>query len=126
MKIDGVEVHESVWAGLETVCDMWRRGKFFTYPGFCIACGTTLFYYLVPANTYMMSVGAFEDQSPFRLVREIFIDCDADTVLLKVHQVGGAACHEGYKSCFYRKLAGGELSVIAERVVDPHALYGKK
>jgi phosphoribosyl-AMP cyclohydrolase len=39
--------------------------------------------------------------------------------------VGGAACHEGYKSCFFRKLEGGELTVIAERVVDPRAVYGK-
>lgn len=42
--------------------------------GFCRACGTTLFYYLVPAGSYLMSVGAFDDQAPFRLVREIFID----------------------------------------------------
>jgi hypothetical protein len=42
--------------------------------GFCSACGTTLFYFLKPVETYMMSVGAFDDQAPFRLVREIFID----------------------------------------------------
>ena len=42
--------------------------------GFCKACGTTLFYYLKPTQSYLMSVGAFDDQSPFRLVREIFID----------------------------------------------------
>lgn len=46
--------------------------------GFCKTCGTTLFYFLVPASTYMMSVGAFDDQSPFRLVREIFIDAKPD------------------------------------------------
>ena len=50
-----------------------------------------------------------EESGHVQEVREIFIDCDADTVLLKVHQVGGAACHEGYKSCFFRKLAEGEL-----------------
>ena len=66
-----------------------------------------------------------EESGNVQEVREILIDCDDDTVLLKVHQVGGAACHEGYKSCFYRKLAGGELTVIAERVVDPRTLYGK-
>jgi hypothetical protein len=42
--------------------------------GFCASCGTTLFYFLKPTQMYMMSVGAFDDQSPFRLVREIFID----------------------------------------------------
>jgi phosphoribosyl-AMP cyclohydrolase len=66
-----------------------------------------------------------EESGHVQEVRDILIDCDADTVLLKVKQVGGAACHEGYKSCFFRKLADGELSVIAERVVDPRAIYGK-
>jgi phosphoribosyl-AMP cyclohydrolase len=58
-------------------------------------------------------------------VREVLIDCDADTVLLKVEQVGGAACHEGYASCFFRKVEGGELKAVAERVVDPKAVYKK-
>lgn len=42
--------------------------------GFCTTCGTTLFYVLRPTQTYMMSVGAFDDPTPFRLVREIFVD----------------------------------------------------
>jgi phosphoribosyl-AMP cyclohydrolase len=44
---------------------------------------------------------------------------------LKVRQVGGAACHEGYKSCFFRKVEGGELAVVAERVFDPKEVYGQ-
>src|SRR5205814_2923756 len=56
----------------------------------------------------------------------IYIDCDADTVLLKVKQIGGAACHEGYSSCFFRKLEGDELHVIGERIFDPNAVYKKK
>ncbi|MBP1684228.1 MAG: Phosphoribosyl-AMP cyclohydrolase [Deltaproteobacteria bacterium] len=59
-------------------------------------------------------------------VREIRVDCDADAVLLKVHQRGGAACHEGYKSCFFRKVEPTGWHVVAERVVDPEKLYGKK
>jgi phosphoribosyl-AMP cyclohydrolase len=59
-------------------------------------------------------------------VREVLIDCDADTVLLKVEQVGGAACHEGYASCFFRKVEGGELKVVAERVIDPKVVYGER
>jgi phosphoribosyl-AMP cyclohydrolase len=66
-----------------------------------------------------------EESGHVQEVRDILIDCDADTVLLKVKQVGGAACHEGYKSCFFRKLEGDELTVIAERVVDPRTVYGK-
>jgi phosphoribosyl-AMP cyclohydrolase len=56
-------------------------------------------------------------------VKEIFVDCDEDTVLLKVIQKGGAACHMGYKSCFYRKLDGDELQIIDERVFDPDEVY---
>ena len=67
-----------------------------------------------------------EESGHVQEVRGIFVDCDADAVLLKVEQIGGAACHEGYKSCFFRELAEGELTVIAERVVDPKAVYAKK
>ena len=66
-----------------------------------------------------------EESGHVQEVRGIYIDCDADAVLLKVEQIGGAACHEGYKSCFFRELDEGELKVIAERVVDPKAVYGK-
>ena len=52
-------------------------------------------------------------------VREVLVDCDADAVLLKVEQAGGAACHEGYASCFFRRLDDGEWRVIASRVVPP-------
>ena len=56
-------------------------------------------------------------------VRDIFIDCDEDTVLLKVEQVGGAACHTGYRSCFYRRLAGGGIEIKGERMFDPKEVY---
>jgi phosphoribosyl-AMP cyclohydrolase len=45
-------------------------------------------------------------------VREILVDCDADAVLLKVEQVGGVACHEGYRSCFFRRAEGGQLRIV--------------
>ncbi len=66
-----------------------------------------------------------EESGHVQEVRGVYVDCDADTVLLKVKQVGGAACHEGYKSCFFRELAGGELAVVGERVFDPEQVYGK-
>ena len=56
-------------------------------------------------------------------IREVYVDCDHDTVLLKVHQVGGAACHEGYRSCFYRKVEDGELKAAGVRVFDPMEVY---
>ena len=66
-----------------------------------------------------------EESGNVQEVREIYIDCDADTVLLKVHQIGGAACHEGYPSCFFRRVEGDELKVVGERVFDPKAVYKK-
>ncbi len=56
-------------------------------------------------------------------VREIRIDCDDDTVVLKVEQVGGAACHTGYRSCFYKKIENGEVKIIGEPVFDPKEVY---
>jgi len=56
----------------------------------------------------------------------VFIDCDIDTILVKVHQVGDAACHEGYKSCFFRQITPEGLRVVAQRVFDPDEVYGKK
>jgi phosphoribosyl-AMP cyclohydrolase len=67
-----------------------------------------------------------EESGNVQEVRSISIDCDADTVLLKVTQVGGAACHEGYESCFFRELTGEEETRITEgRVFDPAAVYHK-
>ncbi len=66
-----------------------------------------------------------EESGHVQEVEAVFVDCDADTILLKVRQVGGAACHEGYKSCFFRQVDGERLRVIAERVFDPSAVYKK-
>ncbi len=67
-----------------------------------------------------------EESGNVQLVRGVFVDCDADTILLKVEQLGGAACHEGYKSCFFRQVTPTGLQVIGERVFDPAQVYGKK
>lgn len=56
-------------------------------------------------------------------VREIRVDCDLDTVVIKVEQVGGAACHKGYKSCFFRVVEGNEFKIVEERVFDPEKVY---
>src|ERR1022692_4706401 len=66
-----------------------------------------------------------EESGNVQEVKEIFVDCDSDTILLKVHQIGGAACHEGYKSCFFRRLENNELKTIGERVFDPKQVYKK-
>ena len=60
-------------------------------------------------------------------IRSIYFDCDADTLLLKVNQIGGAACHKGYRSCFFRRIdpATTTVEIDAERVFDPADVYGK-
>jgi phosphoribosyl-AMP cyclohydrolase len=58
-------------------------------------------------------------------IKEIWIDCDDDTVLLKVEQLGGAACHTGYKSCFYKKVEKGSVHIIGEPAFDPKEVYNK-
>src|SRR5579864_7342323 len=65
-----------------------------------------------------------EESGNFQVVHEIRLDCDNDTILLAVEQRGdGAACHEGYESCFFRKLDTAEWRIVDQRKVDP-AKYG--
>src|SRR5207253_6234791 len=68
-----------------------------------------------------------EESGNVQEVREVFYDCDADTLLIKVNQIGGAACHEGYKSCFFRRLSadGSSFEVVGDRVFDPAKVYKK-
>ena len=58
-------------------------------------------------------------------VRAVYVDCDGDAILLKVEQIGGAACHEGYPSCFFREVTPTGFRVVAERIFDPAKVYGK-
>ena len=58
-------------------------------------------------------------------VREIRVDCDSDTVLLKVEQVGGAACHTGFATCFFNKVEDGRLVTVGAPVFDPEEVYKK-
>src|ERR1700674_4356306 len=67
-----------------------------------------------------------EESGNVQEVREVYLDCDADTILLKVKQIGGAACHEGYASCFFRRVeADGTLATVSEKVFDPAKVYKK-
>ena len=66
-----------------------------------------------------------ETSGNMQIVREIRIDCDDDTVIFKVEQIGGAACHKGYRSCFYKKVENGTVEITEERVFDPKEVYHK-
>lgn len=68
-----------------------------------------------------------EESGNVQELRSLWFDCDADTLLAKVHQIGGAACHEGFQSCFFRKLSpdGQTFEIVGERVFDPAVVYKK-
>jgi phosphoribosyl-AMP cyclohydrolase len=60
------------------------------------------------------------------VVKEIATDCDQDAVLVKVEALGPGVCHEGYQSCFFRRLENGEWRTVDERTYDPNSVYGGK
>jgi phosphoribosyl-AMP cyclohydrolase len=64
-----------------------------------------------------------ETSGNVQLIKAIFIDCDDDTILLQVKQLGDAACHTGYRSCFYRKLSGEDFVVVGEKIFNPEEVY---
>ncbi len=66
-----------------------------------------------------------EESGNVQMVESIYLDCDADTILLKVKQIGDAACHVGYRSCFFREVTPQGLKVVGERVFDPAEVYKK-
>ena len=68
-----------------------------------------------------------ESSGHTQTVKSVAFDCDGDTLLIQVEQIG-AACHEGYRSCFFREIdpASGEPSTTEERLEDPEAIYGGK
>ena len=66
-----------------------------------------------------------EESGNVQKVKEIYVDCDEDPVIFKVEQIGGAACHEGFRTCFFRKVEGNVLKIIGERVFNPDEVYNK-
>lgn len=66
-----------------------------------------------------------EESGHVQQVKDIYIDCDADTVLLKVEQVGGIACHTGRRSCFFQQWNDGEWRTTEDAVKSPGEIYGE-
>ena len=66
-----------------------------------------------------------ESSKHYQLIKEILVDCDEDTVIYRVEQLGDAACHTGYRTCFFRRVNDGELQVQGERIFDPEEVYHK-
>ena len=66
-----------------------------------------------------------EESGNVQKVKSVHIDCDGDAVVIGVQQVGNAACHTGRRSCFFRKLEGGEVIDVGVQVFDPAEVYGR-
>jgi phosphoribosyl-AMP cyclohydrolase len=66
-----------------------------------------------------------ETSGNLQKVEEIRIDCDGDCILFKIHQIGEAACHTGYRSCFYRIIRGDEVFIDNPKIFDPEEKYRK-
>lgn len=66
-----------------------------------------------------------ETSGHHQLIRKILVDCDEDTVVYQVEQLGGAACHTGYRTCFFRQVTGDKLETIDKPVFDPEEVYKK-
>jgi phosphoribosyl-AMP cyclohydrolase len=64
-----------------------------------------------------------ESSGNIQNVKSVYIDCDNDTVLLKVEQIGGAACHMGYESCFFREIKDGKAEIKSKRIFNPEEVY---
>lgn len=64
-----------------------------------------------------------ERSGNFQIVKEIYLDCDNDTLLIKVEQIGNASCHTGYDTCFYREIDNNKLKIIGKKIFDPKKVY---
>lgn len=98
---------------------------FINEEAFELTCKTGRMHYYSRSRSKLWMKG--ETSGHFQDVEEILVDCDDDSVVFKIKQIGGAACHTGYNSCFYRKLEkDGSLKMIkTEKLFDPEQVYGK-
>jgi phosphoribosyl-AMP cyclohydrolase len=86
-----------------------------------LATGTATYYSRTRQTLWIKG----KTSGNMQLVKEIRIDCDDDTILLKVQQVGGASCHLGYRSCFFKKVENKSIRIIGEPVFNPEEVYNK-
>jgi len=66
-----------------------------------------------------------EESGNVQIVKELYVDCDGDAILMKVEQIGGAACHTGKRSCFFRKVEDTGVTDVGTQVFDPKEVYKK-
>lgn len=90
---------------------------------YAISMETGLAHYWSRSKNRIWKKG--ESSGHIQEIKEVRIDCDSDTILMKVRQAGGAACHEGYRSCFFRRVVDNESVIEGERIFDPSKVYDK-
>ena len=66
-----------------------------------------------------------EESGNVQIIKDILVDCDFDSVIFKIEQIGGAACHTGHRSCYFRRVQGDSLVECGEIVFDPEKVYKK-
>lgn len=64
-----------------------------------------------------------ETSGHLQIVKDILIDCDDDAIVLKIEQIGGAACHTGHRSCFHKRILDGSVQVVGKPIFDPKEVY---
>ena len=116
---------------IPVIAQDWESGDvlmlaYMNHEAFCETIKTGRICYFSRSRQKLWRKG--EESGNVQELREIYFDCDADTLLVKVNQIGGAACHEGYRSCFFRRIdpATQETSVVGQRVFDPSKVYKKQ
>jgi phosphoribosyl-AMP cyclohydrolase len=104
------EVLTVAWLNKEAVQKMWEEKRGYVYRR---------------SKGRVMIKG--ETSGNIQIVHEMLTDCDKDALVIKIEQVGGAACHKGYRSCFFEKIEDdGTTQAQGEPLFDPDAVYGKK
>jgi phosphoribosyl-AMP cyclohydrolase len=107
----------------------WKTGEilmvaFMNEESWKLTLETGIMHYWSRSRSKLWKKG--ESSGNVQEVKELRIDCDEDCVLAKVNQVGDAACHTGYRSCFYRVVDKGELRTDGVLVFDPSKVYGNR
>ncbi len=111
------------------VAQDWKTGEvlmvaFMNKESWELTLSTGIMHYWSRSRSKLWKKG--ESSGNVQEVKELRVDCDDDCVLAKVNQIGDAACHTGYRSCFYRVVKEGALATDGVLVFDPEKVYGEK
>lgn len=86
-----------------------------------LTCKEKIVYYFSRSKNRIWKKG--ESSGHIQKVKSIYLDCDLDTILVKVEQIGDAACHKGFTSCFYTEVTDGNEKIVEEKIFNPDDVY---